>query len=272
MCVVCFHDVIPECKGACSLQMLVQQKSKHCRRCDKCVAGFDHHCIFLNNCVGSRNYPTFLALLCSTILSAALHTGVATYLLVRSFTAASDTGAALSRIHGCRLNMTAFRVIAGASAGLAAIIVGLVIELLAFHMYLSRRGLNTYDYIMMKKVAQGARKIEAASGLDTLASLKCNTSSDGAPSQDIKEPSAAQTTGCCSIQGSRRLCRGMTSLICGAARIEPYPVSTEYSWTPACGEQRAEMLVATRDLQIRVLVAISLAADTDEVVGGKFAV
>ena len=31
-------------------------KAKHCRICDKCVRDFDHHCIWLNNCIGKRNY------------------------------------------------------------------------------------------------------------------------------------------------------------------------------------------------------------------------
>jgi hypothetical protein len=41
-------------------------RSKHCSICKTCVSRMDHHCIWVNNCLGRGNYKWFIALLLST--------------------------------------------------------------------------------------------------------------------------------------------------------------------------------------------------------------
>ncbi|XP_055964794.1 palmitoyltransferase ZDHHC12 [Sorex fumeus] len=43
-------------------------RARHCRECGRCVRRFDHHCPWLENCVGERNHPLFVAYLALQLL------------------------------------------------------------------------------------------------------------------------------------------------------------------------------------------------------------
>ncbi|KAI8083903.1 DHHC palmitoyltransferase-domain-containing protein [Thamnidium elegans] len=44
-------------------------RASHCKQCDNCVENEDHHCIWLNNCIGKRNYTAFFTfIVCCTVL------------------------------------------------------------------------------------------------------------------------------------------------------------------------------------------------------------
>lgn len=46
----------------------VGDRSKHCGDCNRCVELFDHHCKWMNNCVGAKNYWDFLFLIGCVLL------------------------------------------------------------------------------------------------------------------------------------------------------------------------------------------------------------
>ena len=51
-------------------------RTSHCRLCDVCTEQTDHHCSFLNNCIGRRNYSSFIACLIAAVICCAFTIGV----------------------------------------------------------------------------------------------------------------------------------------------------------------------------------------------------
>lgn len=57
------NTVCPDCV------IIKPQRSRHCELCNACVSVYDHHCPWVNNCVGARNHGYFVGFTLSTLVS-----------------------------------------------------------------------------------------------------------------------------------------------------------------------------------------------------------
>lgn len=132
-------------------------QTKHCRMCNKCVERFDHHCKWLNQCVGARNYVAFLVCVVSAELAALAVFSVCVSELLIYFGNPAFVEALLHdkgglsgadyRVAQLPLPRHYFLAVLVAQALLAFAAATCLLHLCLFHVYISVRGMTTYEYI-----------------------------------------------------------------------------------------------------------------------------
>jgi len=132
-------------------QILKPARSKHCSICKRCISKLDHHCIFINNCVGHGNQHYFLLLLLTT----AILTSYASYVGVTTMSEEVKKLAPSWTLRGTGLTWTQYwNVIAwilqehtriGAVTLLCLMITPLIIGLFVYHIYLIYAGTTTNE-------------------------------------------------------------------------------------------------------------------------------
>lgn len=144
------------------LQASVARTSKHCRACDRCVMGFDHHCKWLNNCVGQRNYKHFFALVTSTVSLLVVQFAWGLWLFIRSFRDKDEMRQLVADKYGRSVNYSGWQ--AALALYMAMLITAVVMlgELFFFHIVLISKGMTTYDYIIAQRDEKLAQQQPAA--------------------------------------------------------------------------------------------------------------
>jgi hypothetical protein len=87
-------DAVAAAMAFCTICRIRRPRlSTHCRQCDNCVMGWDHHCNWIGNCVGQRNHRTFVLFLIMTPLWCILVCALASaQLIVEGFGTANSIG------------------------------------------------------------------------------------------------------------------------------------------------------------------------------------
>ena len=57
----------------------INYRTKHCLICEKCVDEFDHHCFWVGNCIGKKNFSLFFNFLIFIIFNTAFNFLITTY-------------------------------------------------------------------------------------------------------------------------------------------------------------------------------------------------
>lgn len=148
-------------------------RTHHCRDCDGCVETHDHHCGWLNNCVGRRNYLYFFAFIVEACLMCILLVIFSVLHLARRAgqLGGNDTWDFQPSAIGTAINTTDGPIGPGtdsmfartqARVALAMVVYGCLAFffpacLVGYHVFLMARGETTREYVNSNKFAKKDR-------------------------------------------------------------------------------------------------------------------
>ncbi|CAD7935872.1 unnamed protein product [Amoebophrya sp. A120] len=131
------------CSWCSTCRIIKPPRASHCSNCDNCVLRFDHHCPFINNCVGQRNYRYFMGFLLSIVMLGLLVIPSMIWMLFGGKPEASHN----EWWNNNRKDFPVwFFLLVFLFAILAAVLAILVGLLCGYHVYLSYNGITTKEH------------------------------------------------------------------------------------------------------------------------------
>ena len=128
--------------------------SKHCKKCDFCMESFDHHCNWINNCIGGRNYKLFLFLI-SAALAFYTFSAILGVLVLNKYITMSTKELDEQFVNYAISAFSCFVTVM--CIGVYDIIVMFnLIYLLCFHWYLRKNNMTTYSYLTRNDVSESS--------------------------------------------------------------------------------------------------------------------
>lgn len=149
-------DQLPDLLKCNACRSRVNKLSRHCLICDKCVVDYDHHCKWLNNCIGLANYKSFICLIVSTLLLVGLQLLTSTTLFISYVIDVEQLASDLAS-SSLSLDKEAFLGLLAANIFIGVPACMMVAHLVGFHIFLAHHGLTTYNYVMQTQAAEEAK-------------------------------------------------------------------------------------------------------------------
>jgi len=123
-------------------------RASHCSECDNCVLRFDHHCPFVNNCVGQRNYHFFMGFTTSVCCLALVVLPSLAWFFLQVTDQTLEDQARVQKTPIARYAVIAIACL----CGLAAILLG---GLWLYHLFLISQGKTTKEHLKGRRPIEG---------------------------------------------------------------------------------------------------------------------
>ncbi|CAD8082900.1 unnamed protein product [Paramecium sonneborni] len=129
----------------------VKENTKHCKHCNRCCQDFDHHCKWVNNCIGKLNYKIFMMMVTSTMLQF-FYTMIVYIRIIMLYNTQQEKlliDNEIQKFHFYYENDLDIKYILSIIMIVDSFIFWILLfQLFIFHIYLIKKGISTYEFIV----------------------------------------------------------------------------------------------------------------------------